>query len=88
MDKYTISSQEILDRISRHCPNALSAYLTCLNIVNDDGIAFFSRCFIENDLSLSFTKFRNQIKQLALENLLEWHEMNGGIAITLADIDE
>lgn len=87
MDFHTITSQEILDRISRHCPAALSAYLQCINRCNEEGSVFFTRSLVENDMSENWTKFRNHIKKLALENLLEWHPFDNGISITLADID-
>jgi hypothetical protein len=88
MDIYNITSQEILDRISRHCPEALSTYLHCVNRVDAEGVFHFSREMIEVDMSETFTKFRNNIKSLARENLLEWHPTNHGISITLAVVDE
>lgn len=88
MDLYTITSQEILDRISRHCPEALSAYLQCINRADQNGNVYFSRNTIEVDMSERYTPFRNHIKKLALENLLEWRPLNQGIAITLAAIDD
>lgn len=84
MDLYTITTQETLERISRHCPDSLFAYLQCLNRANDDGEVFFSKRMVEIDMSHGWAKFKNQIKKLALENLLEWHPFNEGISITLA----
>jgi len=88
MDLYAITSQEILDRISRHCPEALSAYLQCINRADTSGQVFFSRDFVEIEISEGWTKFRNHIKKLAIENLLEWHPFDNGIAVTLAALDE
>lgn len=88
MDIQSLSSQEILDRISRHCPSALCAYLQCINRADQKGMAFFSKDLVEIDMSETWVKFRNQIKKLALENLLEWHPFNNGISITLADYHE
>ncbi len=85
MNLYAITSQEILDRISRHCPESLSTYLQCINRSNSDGSIFFSRNLVEVEMSSGWTKFRNDIKKLALENLLEWHPFNNGISVTLAD---
>jgi hypothetical protein len=87
MDIYAVTSQDILDRISRHCPESLSVYLQCVNRASQDGTVFFTKENIEVDLSDKFGKFRNRIKKLALENLLEWHPFNGGIAVTLADLN-
>lgn len=88
MDIYAITSQEILDRISRHCPEAMSAYLNCINRANDKGTVFFSRELVEIDMSEDFRAFRNNIKKLARENLLEWHPFNSGISVTLAGSDD
>lgn len=88
MDIYNITSQEILERISRHCPEAMSAYLHCINRADAEGVIHFSREMIEVDMSETFTRFRNNIKSLARENLLEWHPTNHGISITLAATDE
>jgi hypothetical protein len=88
MDSYSITSQEVLERISRHCPDSLIAYLQCLNRSDNQGKIFFSRSLVENDMSYSWTKFCNQIKKLALENLLEWHPFNEGISVTMVPLDE
>jgi len=86
MDLFTIVTQEILERISRHCPESLSAYLQCINRADSSGNIFFSRHMIEVDLSENWAPFKNKIKKLARENLLEWQIINNGISITLADI--
>lgn len=84
MNIYTITTQEILERISRHCPEALSTYFQCINRANDEGEVFFPMSTIDIDMSESLTKFRNNIKKLAKENLLEWHLINKGILVKLA----
>jgi hypothetical protein len=88
MDLYAVTSQEILDRISRHCPEALSLYLQCINRANEDGTIFFSKQLVEVDMSGTWSKFKADIKKLALENLLEWHPFSNGISVTLAAMDE
>lgn len=88
MDLYAITTQEVLERISLHCPDALGTYLQCLNRANADGSVHFSKDMVEVEMSYGWTKFRNSVKKLALENLLEWHPFNDGISITLAVIDE
>lgn len=88
MDLYAITSQSILERISRHCPESLFVYLQCLNRANKEGTVFFSRELVEVEMSEGWTKFKNKIKKLALENLLEWHPFNHGISVTLAELDE
>lgn len=88
MDLKRAPNQEILERISRHCPQALSVYLQCVNRANSDGSVYFSRAVVEINMSEGWTRFKNQIKKLALENLLEWHPFDGGISVTLADLDD
>lgn len=88
MDLYNVTSQEVLDRISRHCPESLSAYLHCINRASDEGRIFFSREMVEVDMSERWTLFKNNIKKLAIEGLLEWHPFDTGISITLAEIYE
>jgi hypothetical protein len=88
MDIFAVTSQEILDRISRHCPEALSAYLQCINRANQEGTIFFSKDLVEIDMSDEWRPFKTNIKKLARENLLEWHPFNDGISVTLADVHE
>jgi hypothetical protein len=88
MDLYAITSQEVLDRISRHCPTALSTYLQCINRANAEGIVFFDKQLVTHDMSESWTRFKNSLRKLALESLLEWHPFNGGISVTLVAQDE
>ncbi len=86
MDIYAVTTQEVLERISRHCPDALSAYLQCINRANQEGTVFFSKDLVEIDMSEEWRPFRSKIKKLARENLLEWHPFNDGISVTLADL--
>ena len=84
MDIYAVTSQELLERISKHCPESLATYLQCINRSDDDGTVFFSKDLVEVEMSEDFRSFRNHIKKLARENLLEWHPFNNGISVTLA----
>lgn len=86
MDYWSITSQEVLERISRHCPEALSIYLQCLNRADAQGHVHFSKTAIEVDMSEDWLPFLRSIKKLAKENLLEWQPIDNGLSITLADI--
>ena len=79
---------EILDLIGRHCPRSLNTYLMCLGHSNEEGKSIFSKQQIAQDLSESFAKFRNDLKALAREGLLEWHEMGGYLHIHLVKSNE
>lgn len=86
MDYCRPPMQEVLEKISRHCPAALSAYLQCLNRADDKGEIFFDRQMVEVLMSEEWEKFRRHIKMLAKENLLMWTPINRGIHVTLAEI--
>lgn len=89
MNKYNITSQETLERISRHCPEALSVYLHCINRCDENGEFFFSKEMIDIDLSESFGVFRKNIKKLARENLLSWAPLDKGIQVMLVtEVDD
>lgn len=88
MDLYAVTTQEVLDRISRHCPEALSTYLQCLNRSDANRKVFFSKKIVVEDLSETWTRFKNNVRKLALENLMEWHRIDEGILVILAETDE
>lgn len=82
-----IELQYTLSKIGDHCPAAMTTFLHCLNRADETGSVRFTKEQIENDISESYTKFRNNIKALAREDLLEWHKMPvDGISVTLADM--
>ena len=83
MNIQSLEQQEILERISRHCPEAMSVYLHCINRADRSGSAFFSKEQVDVNMSEEWRRFRTNIKKLSRENLLEWHPFNNGISITL-----
>jgi len=85
MDIFTITTQEILERISRHCPEALSTYLQCINRADREGNIHFTKQMVDVDLSESWRGFRNNIKKLSRENLLMWSPLDNGISVSLVD---
>jgi hypothetical protein len=87
MDIYDDNTQQLLFNISYHCPEALSTYLHIFNRSNSHGTVYFTREKVEEDLSESWCRFKNNIKKLAREGILEWHPMKRGISITLADLE-
>lgn len=76
---------DILDQIGRHCPRALTTYITCMVRASESEKITLMKEEIVYDLSESFVKFRNDLKSLAREGLLEWHQMGDHIHITLVD---
>lgn len=88
MSIYATTMQEVLESISRHCPESMSAYFQCHNRKNELGEIHFTRELVEVEMSEDFRQFRNRIKTLARENLLEWHPTDDGIHVTLAHVDD
>lgn len=88
MDLYALVSQQSIENISRHCPRALTTYLLLVNRANTEGQVFLEKKTITDDLSESYRGFKNNVRKLALEGLLEWGEINGGISIILAELPD
>lgn len=84
MDIFNLDTQEVLERISRHCPECLTVYLQCINRANEDGVVVFTRTQVDVQMSEDWRRFRQHIKTLARENLLEWQPLDGAIHVTLA----
>lgn len=84
MDIYTITTHQTLDRIARNCPRALSAFIHLLSRADNEGKITLQKQQITNDLSESFAKFRNDIRSLAREELLEWHQMGDHLHVIIA----
>lgn len=88
MNIYSLTAQEVLDQISRHCPEALTIFLQCINRMDDKGTFHFTRPMVEDEIGMSWTRFKNHIRKLSSENLLEWHLLDRGIAVTMMDLDD
>lgn len=82
MDHYVYLSLENIERIARHCPRALSTYIICTTRANE-GKVEFSKEEIINDLSETWCRFRNNLKSLALENILSWKIKGEDVYVTL-----
>jgi hypothetical protein len=81
------TTQEILERISRHCPQAMYVYLHCFNRADHEGKIVFTKEMVDVDLSENWYWFRDHIKALARENILEWHPENDQITVIMGDLD-
>lgn len=84
LDLYTITTHQTLDRIARNCPRALCTFIHVLTRADQEGIAVLEKKQIVEDLSESFAKFRNDLRSLAREDLLEWRQIGSYLHITLA----
>lgn len=78
---------EVIDQIGRHCPRAISTFAICMGRIDGESKAILHRREITEDLSESFCKFRNDLKALAREGLLEWHQMDQFLHVTIAEFD-
>lgn len=77
---------ETLLQISEQAPRSLVAYLILKNNANEDGHVLLTKKRVTHDLSLSWTKFNNDLRALCRLGLLEWHlHRDGHLTITLAE---
>ena len=74
-DAYSIPLSYLF-QIAEQTPRALSAYIVCFQMADDELSAFLTRDYIVKDRSMNWTKFRNDILALARIGLLEWHEID------------
>lgn len=81
---FQILTPETIDIISRHCPRALTTFVACLNRLHEDGSCAFSKEDVTIGRSESYAIFRNNLKALAREGLLEWGELEGKIHVRVA----
>lgn len=84
MDIHAITTQQILERISRHCPEAMTVYMHVLNRADSNGECHFTKEMIDIEMSEEFRVFRSGLKKLAREEILEWSPTKTGINVILA----
>ena len=77
-------NQIALWQIAESAPRAMPAYLLACQQIDKKGSATIARSYIEQDKSMSWIKFTNDIKSLGRIGLLEWHKAADMINITLA----
>jgi hypothetical protein len=77
--------QEILFQISEQAPRALSTFIFLKNRQDDDHQVFIDKNEVTTSLSLSWTRFVNDVKALARLGLLEWVISNQTLSVTLAE---
>lgn len=82
--KKVLFDQEILERISRHCPEALTVYIQCLNRSNDNEVVLTPE-IIDCQMSESACFVKNCLKKLAKENILNWVYEKGIFYVSLAN---
>jgi uncharacterized protein YfaT (DUF1175 family) len=81
-------SQTALLLISENCSRALSTYLICHKHSDQDHFLQVTKDQINIDESLSWTKFKNDLKALSRQGLLEWIDQDDDtINITLSEWD-
>ena len=86
LENLKVATFQNLEKVARNCPRALTTYLQVLCRSDDEGNLLLSRKEIL-DMGESFTKFRNDLRFLRLQDLLEWHQMKDQIHVTLALTD-
>lgn len=88
MTNGAIPSQDVLERISRHCPEALSNYLACMNRAMNTGNneIYFDKETVDVEMSDEWHIFKRNIKKLAREHVLTWAPFDKGIAVELIEV--
>lgn len=84
MDLAAITTYQTLGRIARTCPRSLTTYIHLLCRADQEDKVVLEKKQITDDLSESFAKFRNDLRALAREDLLEWHQMGNFLHVVLA----
>lgn len=77
-------NQEILERISRHCPEALTIYIQCLNRAKNNEVELTHE-IIDCQMSETACFVKNCLKKLAKENVLNWIYEKGIFYVSLAN---
>lgn len=77
----------VLLQVSEVCPRALGAYLICCQYQNN-GVFDAEKSFITDALSLSWTRFKNDVRALHRLGLLEWQTHAFGLSVILPDYQE
>ena len=76
---------ETLDQIGRHCPRAMSIYALSVGRMDENNSVVFTKEYLTTNLSESYCKVKNDLKALAREGLLEWHEMGNNLHVIIGD---
>lgn len=83
MDKYSLTDEATVARISDTCPRALSCYFLCLHNADPSGNVTFSRDEIINDRMRSWTKFKNDVRALGSAYVLNFCDRGDELDIEL-----
>ncbi len=65
MNEFSLTNENTVIKIADEAPRAMSAYFLCLTDSNRAGSACFTKDYIQNTLTRSWIKFRNDIRALA-----------------------
>lgn len=65
MNEFSKTTENTVIKIADEAPRALSTYFLLLSDANKAGECWFSRDYIENTVTRSWIKFRNDIRALA-----------------------
>jgi len=70
-------------KIADRCPRAMSAYFICLKNSDEYGESHVSKDYILRDLGRSWTKFRNDLRDLMNIGILEFFEEGNDLEIDI-----
>ena len=87
MDKIEAVDFETLDRISRHCPQALTTYLSCVLHSRGEQQTTIDRQYVEDIFLISWTKFKNHLRALTAEMVIHHHVLGDSALVHIVDHD-
>lgn len=74
-----------LNQVAEFNPRAIFTYMLLERRRDEESRVFLTRDYIVKDLSLSWTRFLNDVKSLARMGILEWHLAHNNLQIILAE---
>lgn len=83
MRPYSLTHQEVLEIITRWCPDSLTTYLACIDRSDDAGYAVFTPVLLRRELFTDVPVFTKHVRNLARQDLLKWYEIDDGVLVKL-----
>jgi hypothetical protein len=83
MNEFCLTNENTVIKIADEAPRAMSAYFLCLTDSNESGYACFTKDYIQNTIARSWTKFKNDIRDLASIMLVRFWVIDDEIRVEL-----
>lgn len=83
MNEFNLTNENTVIKIADEAPRAMSAYFLCLTDSDQSGQACFTKEYIQNTVTRSWTKFKNDIRALASIMLVRFCILDDEIRVEL-----